>query len=95
MLHDQGLLLFFWAEACNTVVYLHNRSSYRVLGNVTPNEAYWRNKPQVGHFRIFGCLTYSHVPKLEPTTEKGIFICYSASKVYRIYIHALRRVVVR
>ena len=26
MLHDQGLPLHLWAEACNTVVYLHNRS---------------------------------------------------------------------
>jgi hypothetical protein len=33
---------------------------------------------------------------LDPTTEKGILVGYSrVSKAYRIYIPALRRVVVR
>jgi len=51
--------------------------------------------------RIFGCVTYSFVPKekrrkKESTTEKGIFVGYSEiSKAYRIYIPALRSVVVR
>jgi hypothetical protein len=76
-------------------------SPHRALGNMTPEEAYTRQKPQVGHFRIFGCITFSHVPKerrtkLEPTAEKGIFVGYSeTSKAYQIYIPASRRVVVR
>jgi hypothetical protein len=55
----------------------------------------------VGHFRIFGCLTYSHVPfekrtKLEPMTERGIFVGYSkTSKDFRIYIPSLRKTVLR
>ena len=53
-LHDQGLPLFLWEEACNTVVYLQNRSPHRALGHVTPEEAFSRKKPDVGHFRIFG-----------------------------------------
>ena len=36
MIHDQGLPLFLWAEACNTTAYLHNRSPHRSLGNLTP-----------------------------------------------------------
>jgi hypothetical protein len=101
MIHDQGLPLFLWAEACNTAVYLQNRSPHRALGNMTPDEAFTGQKPQVGHLRIFGCVTYSFIPKelrkkMEPTTEKGIFVGYSEiSKAYRIYIPALRRVVVR
>lgn len=63
MLHDQGLPLFLWAEACNTTVYLQNMSPHKTLGNVTPEEAYLGQKPQLGHLRILGCLTYSHVPK--------------------------------
>lgn len=79
MLHDQGLPLFLWAKACNTVVYLQNKSPHRALGNVTPGEAYLGQKPKLGHLRIFGCLTYSDVPKerrtkLDPTVEKGIFV---------------------
>eukprot|EP00253_Pinus_taeda_P014831 PITA_14831 len=101
MLHDQGLPLILWAEACNIVVYLQNRSPHHALGNVTSEEAFFGKKPNVGHFRIFGCLTYSYVPKekrtkLDLTTDKGIFVGYSeTSKTYRIYIPAQRKVVVR
>ena len=56
MPHDQGLPLFLWAEACNTAVYLQNRSPYRALGHVTSEEAFSGKKPDVGHFRIFGCI---------------------------------------
>lgn len=39
MLHDQGLPLFLWAEACNIAMYLQNKSPHRSLGNQTPLEA--------------------------------------------------------
>ena len=57
--------------------------------------------PEIGHFRIFGCLTYPHVPyekrtNLEATGERGIFAGYDeASKDYRIYLPTQRKVVVR
>ena len=41
MLHDQGLPLFLWAEACNTDVYLQNRSPHRALGHMTSEEAFF------------------------------------------------------
>eukprot|EP00253_Pinus_taeda_P002475 PITA_02475 len=40
MLHDQGLPLHLWAEACNTVVYVQNRCPHKILGMSTPEEAY-------------------------------------------------------
>lgn len=58
-------------------------------------------KPKIGHFRIFGCTVYSHVPsqkstKLEPIAKKGVFVgSNKTSKAYRIYIPSLRKVVVR
>jgi hypothetical protein len=76
-------------------------SGRRALGRKTPEEAFSGKRPDVEHLRIFGCLTYSHVPsekrtKLDPTTEKGILVGYSEiSKAYRIYIPTQRRVVVR
>jgi hypothetical protein len=94
MTHDQRIPLFLWVKAYNTVVYLQNRIPHRSLGNMTLEEAYTGKKPQVGHFRIFGCITFSHVPKerrtnMEPTTEKGIFVGYSeTSKAHQIYIPA-------
>lgn len=101
MLHNQDLSLFLWTEACNTAVYLQNRSSHRVVGSRTPEEAFTRSRPNVGHFSMFGCLTFSHVPsekrtKLEPTAEKGIFVGYNETlKAYRIYIPSQRKIVVR
>ena len=73
MLHDQGLPLHLWFEACNTVVYLQKRSPHHILGMKTQEEAFSRKRPDVSHFRIFGSLLYWHVKKdarkkLEPTT---------------------------
>ena len=71
------------------------------MGNMTPEECFTRNKPEIIHFRIFGCLTYSHVPsekrtKLKPTAEKGIFVGYDeTTKAFRIYLPSQRKVVVR
>lgn len=77
MLHDQSLPVFIWAEAWSTAVYVQNRSPHRALGRKTPEEAFFGKKPEIGHFRIFGCLTWSHVPskkrkKLEATAKKSI-----------------------
>jgi hypothetical protein len=101
MLHDQGLPLFLWAEACYTAAYLQNRSPHRAVGSMTPEEDFSRKKPKVGHFRIFGCITYSHVPfekrtKLEPMAERGIFVGYNeTSKAFHIYIPSLSKTVLR
>ena len=82
MLYYQWLPLFLWAEACNIAVYLQNRSPHRALGHMTLEEAFSGNKPDIGHLRIFGCITYSYIPKekrtkLEPTAETGIFVGYN------------------
>jgi hypothetical protein len=56
---------------------------------------------EVGHFQIFGCITYSHVPSekrtnLEPTTKRGIFFGYNeTSKAFYIYHPSLRKTVLR
>ena len=62
------------------------------MGSKTPEEAFTGVRPDVGHFRMFGCLTFSHAPsekrtKMEPIVEKVIFVGYSeTSKAFRIYI---------
>ena len=101
MLHDQSLPFFLWAEACSTTVYLQNKSPHCVVGNKTLEESFTSKKPEVSHFSIFGCLTYSHVPsekrtKFEPTAERGIFVGYDeTSNAFRIYLSSKRKVVVR
>ena len=55
-------------------------------------------KLEVGHFRIFGCLVYIHVPKekrtkLDPSSRKGTFVGYNeSSKAYWIYIPGQRQI---
>ena len=63
MLHDQGLLKFLWGEVANTVVYVQNRSPHQALDFKTPEEVFTGKKPDVSHFKIFGCPVYFHVPK--------------------------------
>eukprot|EP00253_Pinus_taeda_P029909 PITA_29909 len=74
MLHDQGLPLHLWAEACNTAVYVQNRCPHKILGMSIPEEAYSGKRPDISHLRIFGSPIYMHVTKdarkkLEPTTK--------------------------
>ena len=101
MLHDQSLPFFLWDEACSTVVYVQNRSPTRALGSKTLEETFTGKVPKIGHFWIFGFLTYSLVPsekrtKLEAIGEQGIFVGYDeTSKDFRIYLPTQRKVVVR
>jgi hypothetical protein len=98
MIHDQHLPMFLWAEASMTVVYVQNKSPHKTLRNMTPEEAFTGVKPDFGHFRIFGCPVYIHMPKekrtkLEPSSRKGTFVGYSeSSKAYRIYIPGQRQI---
>jgi hypothetical protein len=100
MIHDQGLPLFLWAEASSVAVYLQNRSPHTVLGKRTPEETFSGTRPDVSHIRIWGSVCYCHVPsekrtKLDPTTVKGLLVGYNeASKAYRIYVPAHRKVIV-
>lgn len=85
MIHDHGLYMFLWVEACDTTIHIQNKSHHRVLEDETPEEAFTDAKPEVSHFHIFGCLVYTHVPidkmtKLEPSCMKGMFVGYSESQ---------------
>ena len=49
-------------------------------------------KPDIFHFRFFGCLIYVHIPKekrtnMETSGKKGTFVGYSeTSKAFIIYV---------
>jgi hypothetical protein len=81
MLHDQGLPMHVWAEACYTTVYVQNICPHRILGMITPEKFFTHKKPDVSHFKIFGSSIFVHVnkdarKKLEPIAEVGIFLGY-------------------
>jgi transposase InsO family protein len=79
MIHDQSLPMTLRAEACMKTIYVQNRSPHQILKNITPEEAFTKVKPEIRHFKIFGCPVYLHVPKekrskLEPLGRKGTFV---------------------
>ena len=61
MLCDQGLPKFLWGEATNTIVYVQNRCPHSALDSRTPKEVFSSKKPNVSHFRVFGCLVYFQI----------------------------------
>ena len=81
----------FWAEAISTVVYIMNRTPIAVVHDVMLEEKFTGKKPDLSHFKVFGCIANVHVPddlhtKLNPKAEKFIFIGYSLEKKgYRCY----------
>ena len=101
MLYDQDMPKFLWAEACNTTVYIQNRTPHTALGKITPESVFTGSKPEVSHFRIFDSITYCHVlsekrKKLEVTAESGYLVGYSENaKAYRIYVPESKKVVVQ
>ena len=98
MLHDQDLPIHHWVEAARIAVYVQNRNPHRVLENKTPEEVFFKRKPEVSHLRIFGCPVYIHIPKekrekLDSSRKKGIFVGYSESlKAYRIYFLGFKKI---
>ena len=74
--------MFLWAESCSTTVYVQNKCPHWRLRDMTPKEAFTSEKLEIGHFKIFGCPVYIHVPrerrtKLEPSSKKGVFVGYN------------------
>jgi hypothetical protein len=64
---------------------------------MTPEEKITGKKPDVSHFRVFGCIAYVHVPdekrsKLDPKAKKCIFTGYSSEqKGYRCFNPSIRK----
>ena len=84
----------FWTYACRTANYIKNRTAHSAnLSNKSPFQAFYRKKPSVSYFKIFGCLCYIHKnrnerkSKILPTSYKGYFIGYAPKcKGYLVYI---------
>ncbi|KAE8732649.1 hypothetical protein F3Y22_tig00001818pilonHSYRG00071 [Hibiscus syriacus] len=94
----------FWPEAVNWSIHILNRSPTFSVRNMTLEEAWSGRRPDVSHFRIFGCIAYAHVPdqkrkKLEDKGEKCIFLgvseCTKAFKLYNPRLRKLSSVVMR
>jgi hypothetical protein len=79
----------YWAEVVAIAVYIMNRTPTTTVHGMIPKEKYNGRKPNLSHLKVFGCITYVHVPdelhiKLDPKAEKCVFIGYSLEqKGYR------------
>ena len=99
MLTETTLPQHFWGEALATAVYLKNRSPTTSTDDeITPYEALYGRKPTVHHFRVFGCVAYSHIPKeerkkLDCKAKRCVFLGYGEDvKGYRLYNPVDRRI---
>lgn len=99
LLLDAKLPKTFWGEAVNTANYIQNRVLTRST-NATPFELWYKKKPSVSHFEMFGSKCYVHIPKekrrkLDDTSREMIFIGYDEqSKAYRCYDSNTKKVIV-
>ena len=62
LLHHASLPPSFWGEAVATSVHILNRSLTKAVDGLTPYEVFTGCKPNVSHFRVFGCVAHVHVP---------------------------------
>lgn len=93
-----GLPPISWAEAVNTVNFIHNRSPVSKLDGKSPFQVWHRSTAAVGNAKRFRNEVYimdRHLGKgkLESHANRGIFLGYSEeSKAYRIFMSEMRKV---
>jgi len=81
----------FWVLACETAIYLPNRSPCSPLKGKTPYELWFGKMPNISHLRVCGCKVMYRVPKehrkkLDYKATGGVFVGYClTSKHYKIY----------
>ncbi|GAU25674.1 hypothetical protein TSUD_266010 [Trifolium subterraneum] len=90
MVKQKGLPHRFWGEVVSTAVYILNRSPTKKLIDKVPEEVLSKCKPSVTHFKVFGSLSYKHVPdarrkKLDDKSEPIVFVGYHRTGAYRLY----------
>jgi hypothetical protein len=67
MLTDADLPDSYWYDALTHATHLHNVSPTRALDDMTPEEAWSGNKPDVSRLRVFGCEAFVHIPDKQRT----------------------------
>jgi hypothetical protein len=50
-------------RSMHDTVYVQNKSLHQTLKNINLEEGFIGMKPDIEHFRLFGCPVYFHVPK--------------------------------
>jgi transposase InsO family protein len=63
LLRAAKLPVSFWAEAVSFANYVTNCLPTSAVPDMTPQEAWSGEKPNLSHLRTFGCRAFAHVPK--------------------------------
>jgi len=91
LLNDSGLSEKHWTFAVHTAVYIINRCLLRPHEKRVPYELWFKQKPTVSFFKVFGCKCWilrkgSNLGKFDDRSDEGIFLGYSShSKAYKCY----------
>ena len=84
-----SLPLSFWGYALETVAFTLNRAPSKSV-EMTPYELWFRKKPKLSFLKVWGCDAYVkkfQPDKLEPKSEKCIFIGYPNEIVGYTFYH--------
>jgi len=90
----------FWGEAVRHAVHLLNRLPTKPMGEQTPFEGIYGRKPQLGHLKVFGCLSHvkdtsPHPKKLDDRSHKMVYFGVAeGSKAHRLYDPENKKIVV-
>jgi len=84
------------AEAICATCYIKNRFT---SSKKSPFKLWFGQKPDIFHFRIYGCKDYMHVPKqkrksLHDRSEECILVGYGTGSTYRLITNKTRRIVI-
>jgi hypothetical protein len=99
MLNGKNLPKELWGEAVSTATYVLNRCPTKRLNDITPEECWTGNKPNVNHLRVFGSVAYRHVPdqlrrKLDDKSEVMILVGYHNTGGYKLFDPVKRNIVI-
>jgi len=92
LLNETNLPKYFWIDAVNTACYVLNIVLIRPILKKTPYELFKGRKPNISHFRVFGCKCFilnndkDNLGKFYSKADEGIFLGYSShSHAYKAY----------
>ena len=83
------LPLLFWGYALETAAFTFNRALSKSV-ETTPYELWFGKKPKLSFLKVWGCDAYVkklQPDKLEPNSEKCVFIGYPKETVGYTFYH--------
>ena len=84
-----GLPISFWDYALETVAFTLNRAPSKSV-EMTPYELWFGKKPKLSFVKVWGCDAYVkkfQPDKLEPKSEKCVFIEYPKKTIGYTFYH--------